>query len=102
MRERAKIRVAASEAGGFGNTTIKELSASFMGEGMDKGLMDYNLRAKGEQIDRQKSALQINTRRDIANQKARIPLSTPTWMQGLNIGLAGGKGYAQGAAMTPK
>jgi hypothetical protein len=100
LRERAKIRVAASEAGGFGNTTIKELSASFMGEGYDKGLMDYNLRAKKEQISRHGEAIKIGTKRDIANQKARIPLGTPTWMQGLNIGLAGGKGYLGGAAIS--
>jgi hypothetical protein len=99
LRERAKIRVAASEAGGLGNTTIKELSASFMGEGYDKGLMDYNLRAKKDQIRRGGEAVKINTKRDIANQKARIPLSTPTWMQGLNIGLAGAKGYVGGSAL---
>jgi hypothetical protein len=99
LRERAKIRVAASEAGGFGNTTLKELSASFIGEGHDKGLMDYNLRAKEAQIQRERSAVSINTKRDIANQKARIPLSTPTWMQGLNIGTSAAQGYAQGSAL---
>jgi Mrp family chromosome partitioning ATPase len=97
LRERAKIRVAASESGAFGNSTLKELSASHVGEGYDTGIMDYNLRAKKEQAARRAEAIGINTKRDIANAKASIPLSTPTWMQGLNIGLAGGKGYMMGA-----
>ena len=99
LRERGKIRVAASEAGAFGNVTLKELSASMVGEGYDKGIMDYNLRAKADQASRRAEAIGINTKRDIANQRASVPLSTPTWMQGLNIGLAGAKGAVQGASM---
>jgi Mrp family chromosome partitioning ATPase len=100
LRERAKIRVAASESGAFGNSTLKELSASMIGEGYDIGILDYNLRARSDQLSRQGKATSINTKRDIANQKASIPLSTPTWMQGLNIGLAGAGGAASGAAMS--
>jgi Mrp family chromosome partitioning ATPase len=99
LRERAKIRVAASESGGMGQSTLKELSASMVQEGHDKGIMDYNLRAKSDQASRQADAIGINTKRDIANQRASIPLSTPTWMQGLNIGLAGASGAMQGASM---
>ena len=99
LRERGKIRVAASEAGAFGNATLKELSASMVGEGYDKGILDYNLRAKADQASRRAEAIGINTKRDIANQRASVPLSTPTWMQGLNIGLAGAKGAVQGASM---
>jgi Tfp pilus assembly major pilin PilA len=43
LRERAKIRVAASEGGAFGNATLKAISASQVGEGYDKGIMDYNV-----------------------------------------------------------
>jgi len=99
LRERGKIRVAASEAGAFGNATIKELSASVIGEGYDKGILDYNLRAKSDQATRRAEAIGINTRRDIANQRASVPMSTPTWMQGLNIGLAGAQGAVQGMSM---
>ena len=100
MRERAKIRVAASEAGAFGNVQLKQLSASAVGEGYDIGILDYNLRAKAEQASRRAKGIGISTRAQIARGKASIPLSTPTWMQGLNIGLAGGKGYMSGAAMS--
>jgi hypothetical protein len=96
LRERAKIRVAASESGAFGNVTIKELSAAHIGEGYDRGILDYNLRATADQIARQQRGVRTTTKRDIASQKAGIPLSTPTWMQGLNIGLAGAKGYFAG------
>jgi hypothetical protein len=99
LRERAKIRVAAAEAGTFGNATLKQMSASMVGEGVDKGIMDYNLRATSDQLARQAEGVSINTERDIANARASVPLSTPTWMQGLNIGLAAGKGAMQGYAM---
>jgi len=99
MRERAKIRVAASEAGAFGNVTMKELSASMVGEGYDKGIMDYNLRAKGKQAERRAEAIGISTRAGIARQRAAVPLATPTWMQGLNIGLAGASGAMRGASI---
>jgi hypothetical protein len=61
--------------------------------------MDYNLRATADQASRRAEAIGINTKRDIANAKASIPLSTPTWMQGLNIGLAGAGGAMKGASM---
>ncbi|MBW2636599.1 MAG: hypothetical protein JRC86_03570 [Deltaproteobacteria bacterium] len=99
LRERAKIRVASAESGGFGQSTMKEMSASHVGEGMDKGIVDYNLRATGKQIDRQATAIGINTERDISNVWASVPQGTPLWMQGLNIGLATGQGAVQGASM---
>jgi hypothetical protein len=100
MRERAKIRVAASESGAFGNSMLKEISASQVAEGFDVGILDYNLRARSEQLSRQAKATQISTRAQIARGRASVPLSTPTWMQGLNIGLAGAGGAAQGASMS--
>ena len=100
MRERAKIRVAASEAGAFGNVLLKAESASMVGEGFDKGIMDYNLRAKREQIGRRATGVKISTEAQIARGHAAVPLSTPSWMQGLNIGLAGASGAVSGMAMS--
>lgn len=89
LRERAKIRVAASESGAFGQSTLKELSASQIGEGFDTGIIDYNVRAQAGQIGRQREGIKTSTKAGIANVRASVPQGTPAWMSGLNIGLAG-------------
>jgi hypothetical protein len=100
LRERAKIRVAAAEAGVFGNVTLREMAASELQESQDKGIMDYNLEAKQKQAARRGAAIEINTERDIANAEASVPMGTPTWMAGLQIGLAGASGAMQGASAS--
>jgi hypothetical protein len=100
LRERAMIRVAAAEAGVFGNVTLRELAASEIGESQDKGIMDYNLRAKEQQATRRAEAIGINTEQNIANAKAQVPIGTPTWMAGLQIGLAGASGAISGASAS--
>jgi len=96
LRERAKIRVSAAESGAFGNTTLRELSAAHVGEGMDKGVIDYNLRNTQESIRRQGEAVAINTETSIFNARSAVPLSTPAWMTGMNIALATGQGAVEG------
>jgi TolA-binding protein len=99
LRERAKIRVAESESGAFGNSTLKQLSASMVNEGQDKGLMDYNLRATADQIERQKDATSINTSRQINNAFASVPIKPSAFMSGLSIGSSAAGGAMQGYSM---
>lgn len=99
LRERAKIRVAASESGAFGNSTLRQLSASFINEGYDTGIIDYNTRSATAQAGRQKRALRLNTDRQINNAYAAVPGSTPSWMQGLNILTSGASGGLEGYQM---
>jgi len=99
VRERAKIMVAASESGALGNSVLQQMSASAVNEGMDKGLIDYNLRADADQIERQKEAVSINTKRQINNAFATVPQKMSGFMTGLNIGAAGTGGGMSGLLM---
>ena len=106
MRERAKIMVAASESGALGNSVLQQLSASFVQEGEDKGIIDYNTRADVDQVERQKRATEINSERQKANAFASVQQPISGFMQGLNIGLSGASGamsgYAMGKGAFPK
>jgi hypothetical protein len=101
IRERAKIRVAASESGGLGNSVLKQLSASAVNEGFDKGIIQNNLDNRATQIDRQKEATRINTKSQINRAKAGVPAAPSQFMAGLQIGGdmmgAAKEGYGGGA-----
>lgn len=100
LRERAKIRVAAAEAGAFGNVTLREMAVSELQEDRDKGILEYNLEAKQKQAARKAEQIGINTRANIARAQASVPQGTPAWMTGLNIGLAGASGAVSGATAS--
>jgi Mrp family chromosome partitioning ATPase len=105
LRERAKIRTAASESGAFGNSTLRSLAVSFANQGHDTGVIDYNQRSAQDQLEREKGATKINAKRQKNNAKASIPLGSGSnpFFSGMSIltsGVSGGmSGYATGKSI---
>lgn len=92
MREQAKIRTAAGEAGAFGNSALRMLNNSMLQEGHDTGIIEANRENAVNQNVAQGGAVnaQFQSRHNDAMSSYTNPL-----MAGLQIGTSAYQGYRQ-------
>jgi hypothetical protein len=103
LREKAKIRVASSEAGVMGNSVFRQIAAAMINSSMDMGVVDVNAANQKAQIGRQMEATMINTKRQKANIYSSVPDKPNPFFAGLNIAGSGlsaaAAGYGAGKGM---
>ncbi len=93
LREEAKVRVAAGEAGALGNSVLRQLNDAMLQAGYDIGLIQTNKEMALRQIQAQQTA-------EAQKAKGRIKAAKASTMSplaaGLSIGISAGLGGLQG------
>jgi hypothetical protein len=90
MREQAKIRTAAGEAGALGNSTLRMLNNSMLQEGHDTGIVESNRQNAMDQNQARGGA--VNAELQSRTNEAMSHYTNPL-MAGLQIGVGAGSDY---------
>lgn len=93
MVERARLRVSSGEAGIGGLSPAKDIAESFMKEGMDLSTIETNRLNKVKQVEAEKNSTYATAQGRINTANAG---KSSGWTSGLQIGLSGLQGGAQG------
>lgn len=99
LREEAKIRVAAGEAGVLGNSILRQLNDSLLQAGYDIGIIEANKEAQLNQASLEQAASLSRANSVIANAKAS---SVRPLQAVFNIGYAGLSGALAGYSAGKK